>query len=139
MDQRPVADDHYANGVRLMRETFTLVRPGGQPPSRRGVGISGLITGNASGNGKYTGKSFNDITTDVSASGTLAESDCGTLATSNDCLILNLTELGSSTTGHDLTAAANTSQFSLYFVGRLLRVNSDGTKVVQIAQTYTGC
>lgn len=101
--------------------------------------LAGLITGNASGSGKYTGKSFADITSNVSASGALAEADCGTLATSNDCLVLNLIELGSTNTGHDLTATANVTQFSLYFVGRLLRVNSDGTKVIEIDRTYAGC
>ena len=108
-------------------------------PQLNVANISGLITGNASGNGKYVGKSFTDRTTDASASGNLAESDFGTLAGSNDCLILNAAELGSSTTGHDVTAAANTAQFAIYFVGRLLRINADGTKVVEVYMPYVGC
>lgn len=107
------------------------------PPSP--VVISGKITGNASGNGKYTGKSFADVTADVSASGNLAEADFGTLAAANDCLVLNGPELGVSNTGHDVTAATNTAQFSLYFTGRLVRVNSDGTKVVHAQLFWVGC
>ena len=101
--------------------------------------ISGLVTGNASGHGKYTGKSFADVTADVSASGDLAESDFGTLAASNDCLVLVPAELGNSTTGHDVTAAANTAKFAIYFTGRLVRINSDGTKVVHATMFWAGC
>jgi hypothetical protein len=102
------------------------------------VVISGKVTSNASGNGKYNGKSFTDVTADVSASGNLAESDFGTLSSTEDCLILNPVELGSSTTGHDVTATANTDKFAIYFTGRLSRVNSDGKKVVHAMLFYVG-
>jgi hypothetical protein len=101
--------------------------------------ISGKVTSNASGNGKYNGKSFTDVTADVSASGNLAESDFGTLSSTEDCLILNPVELGSSTTGHDVTATANTDKFAIYFTGRLVRVNSNGIKVVHAMLFYVGC
>lgn len=101
--------------------------------------ISGKVTSNAAGNGKYNGKSFTDVTSDVSASGNLAESDFGTLSSTEDCLILNPVELGSSTTGHDVTATANTDKFAIYFTGRLARVNSDGKKVVHAMLFYVGC
>jgi hypothetical protein len=101
--------------------------------------ISGLVTSNAAGNGKYNGKSFSDVTADVSASGNLAESDFGTLSSTEDCLILNPVELGSSATGHDVTAAANTAKFAIYFTGRLGRINSDGKKVVHAMMFYVGC
>jgi hypothetical protein len=106
-----------------------------------GIGetISGKVTSDASGNGKYNGKSFTDVTSDVSASGNLAESDFGTLSSTEDCLILNPVELGSSTTGHDVTATANTDKFAIYFTGRLARVNSDGKKVVHAMLFYVGC
>jgi hypothetical protein len=103
------------------------------------VVISGKVTSNAAGNGKYNGKSFTDVTADVSASGNLAESDFGTLSSTEDCLILNPVELGSSTTGHDVTATANTDKFAIYFTGRLVRTNSDGIKVVHAMLFYVGC
>jgi len=101
--------------------------------------ISGKVTSNASGNGKYNGKSFTDVTADVSASGNLAESDFGTLSSTEDCLILNPVELGSSQTGHDVTATANTNKFAIYFTGRLVRTNSDGKKVIHAMLFYVGC
>ena len=63
----------------------------------------------------------------------------GTLAASEDCLILNAAELGLSTPGHYITASANTSQFAIYFVGRLLRTNANGIKVVQVYMPFAGC
>jgi hypothetical protein len=103
------------------------------------VVISGKVTSDASGKGKYNGKSFTDRTTDVLATGDLAESDFGDLSSTEDCLILNPVELGSSTTGHDVTATANTDKFAIYFTGRLDRVNSDGKKVVHAMLFYVGC
>lgn len=106
-----------------------------------GAIVSGFVTGNAAGNGKYVGKSFISIpTTDVSASGSLATADMGTLASAADCLILNMVEAdGVTTTGHDVTAAANTSQFAIYFLGQLQQVNSDGTKVIRALLIYAAC
>jgi hypothetical protein len=101
--------------------------------------ISGLVTSDASGKGKYNGKSFTDRTTDVLATGDLAESDFGGLSSTEDCLILNPVELGSSTTGHDVTATANKDKFAIYFTGRLARVNSDGKKVIHAMLFYVGC
>jgi hypothetical protein len=101
--------------------------------------ISGKVTSDASGKGKYNGKSFTDRSTDVLGTGDLAESDFGTLSSTEDCLILNPVELGSSTTGHDVTATANTDKFAIYFTGRLSRVNSDGKKVVHAMLFYVGC
>lgn len=84
------------------------------------------ITGNAAGGGKYTGKTVDPsgVTSDVSGSGNLAESDLGTVAGSNDVLALNFDEVGQST--HILS----TSYLPLVFVGYLIKTNSDGTKVV---------
>ncbi len=107
-----------------------------------GSTISFLITGDHSAGAVYVGKSFTDVPTDgadVAPSGSLAESDVGTLAGANDLLILNLVELGSSATGHDLTAVVNTDRFSLYGVGRVAHINEDGTKVVHTAMYYVGC
>jgi hypothetical protein len=100
--------------------------------------ISGKITSDASGKAKYNGKSFLDTSSDVSGSGDLAESDFGDLSSTEDCLVLVPPELGSSTTGHDVTNANNTAKFSLYFSGRVVRINSDGKKVVHANHFWVG-
>ena len=103
------------------------------------VTISGLITSNATANGAYNGKSFTDPRGDIAPGASIAASDFGTLAATEDCLILNAAELGLSVPGHYLTAAVNTAQFAIYFVGRLVRVNSNGVKVVEVYMPWAGC
>ena len=127
--------------ARLQDNCIMIVVP---TPPRMPVGdvgdsISGLITGNAAGAGKYTGKTFGDPTADVPASGDLAESDFGTLAEAEDCLILNAAELGFADGSHWVTQAYNTDAFAIYFAGRLVRVNSDGKKVIQVYMPFRGC
>ncbi len=131
-------------GMAVRRDGKRISITGGRAgsPSNIAAGnrvISGKITGNAAGNGKYTGKSFKSMTADVAASGSLAESELGGLQTANDCLVLNLAELGSSTTGHDVTAVTNTAQFAIYFVGLHRWTNSDGTKVIEAVEFFVGC
>lgn len=102
-----------------------------------GGGITFLVTGNATGNGKYTAKAFTDPTADISYSSNLAAGDFGTAATSNNSIVLNAPELGFSNTGHDLNATSN--KFSLYGVGRLIHTNTDGTMIIAASQFWTGC
>ena len=131
-------------GVTNTRESI-VINPGhkrrqlgsGQRPKRET--ISGLITSNASANGAYNGKSFTDRTSDVAPSGSIAEADFGTLAAAEDCLVLNAAELGLATPGHYVTAAVNTAQFAIYFVGRLVRTNSNGIMVVEVYMPWAGC
>lgn len=86
------------------------------------------ITGNATGGGKYTGKSrIAGPSSDVSASSSVAESDLGTFAPSNDCLVLNFAEEGEST--HDLTAG--TPKIDT-FLCHWFRTNSDDKKVCAV-------
>jgi hypothetical protein len=133
VEQQPTFKETADYGARVRGSITSLI----------GSGISGLITGNAAGSGKYTGKSFTDTPGgaggDVSASGALAEADFGTLAAADDCLVLNPVELGSSNTGHDVTQTANTGKFAIYFTGRLVRINSDGKKVVHAMLFFAGC
>lgn len=104
-----------------------------------GNSISGLVTGNATGNGKYVGKSFAPNPSDVDPATNLAEADFGALADADDCLILNPVELGLSTSGHMVTETVNTTAFAIYFIGQLLHTNTDGTKVVAAMMFYAGC
>lgn len=117
------------------KANYTIIGPLGSG----GQTITGLFTSNAAGRGKYFGKSFTDPVSDVSAITNLAEGDFGTLSSTEDCLILVPPELGVSNTGHDITNAINTAQFSLYFTGRLVRTNGDGKKVVHVERLWAGC
>lgn len=85
------------------------------------------LSSDASGGGKYNGKSRTALpTADIAATGTLAESNLGTFSATEDVLALNTREVGAST--HDLDAAGF---LPLVFVGWLIRTNADGTKVVE--------
>jgi hypothetical protein len=99
----------------------------GNLPSNEAVRVK--ITGNATGGGKYTGRTISAATSDVSNSSDLAEGDLGTVASADNCLILNTGEIGEST--HDLTDS-DSDDGNLYHVGAIIRTNSDGTVVVQI-------
>ncbi len=101
--------------------------------------ITGLITSNAAGGGKYNGKSITITPGDVSASGDLDVSDLGTLSSTEDCLVLDMSEMGLADGGHYLTETVNTDQFAIYFEGWLLQTNSDGKKVVVIDKQWAGC
>jgi hypothetical protein len=97
-------------------------------PRRGGVKVSRLIwvkiTGNETGGGKYTGKSYtHDGTTDVAGTGNLAESELGTLASTVDCRIVNYAEVGAAT--HDLEAGD-------VVLCHWYRTNSDGIKVCSV-------
>ena len=105
------------------------------PPSNGG--ISFLITGNATGAGKYVGKTFTAPPAGVDPASDLASGDFGTLAGSANALILNPPELAMSNTGHDVNSTYNA--FSLYGCGSLLCVNSDGTLVIVAQMFYAGC
>lgn len=86
------------------------------------------IVGNETGGGKYTGKSYtHDGTSDVSASGNLAESELGTLSSTVDCRVLNFAEEGQST--HDLTSGTPAVDT---FLCHWFRTNSDGIKVCAV-------
>lgn len=86
------------------------------------------ITGNETGGGKYQGKSYtHDGTTDIAATGNLAESELGTLAAAVDCRVLNYAEEGETT--HDLTAG--TPEIDT-FLCHWFRTNSDGIKVCAV-------
>lgn len=82
-------------------------------------------TAAGSGGGKYTGNIWTPPTSDISASGTLVESDIGTAGTS--CIILNTREVGKTT--HDI---AFSGFLPLIFPGRIIHINADGTPVVAI-------
>lgn len=101
-------------------------------PRRDGTKVSRLIwvkiTGNETGGGKYQGKSYtHDGTTDVAATGNVAESELGTLASAVDCRVLNFAEEGETT--HDLTAG--TPEIDT-FLCHWFRTNSDGIKVCAV-------
>ena len=86
------------------------------------------ITGDATGGGKYNGKSYaNTISSDVSASGNVSESELGTLAASDDCLVLNFAEEGETT--HDLTAGTPENDT---FLCHWYYTNSDHKKVCAV-------
>lgn len=86
------------------------------------------ITANETGGGKYQGKSYtHDGTTDVAATGNVAESELGTLSDEVDCRVLNFAEEGEST--HDLTAG--TPEIDT-FLCHWFRTNSDGIKVCAV-------
>ncbi len=69
----------------------------------------------ASGGGKYNGVLLRTTNTPAPATGTLAETDFGTIDTTANCLVLNSAEVGKST--HDLTTGTPVSKI---FVGVLL-------------------
>jgi hypothetical protein len=86
------------------------------------------ITGNETGGGKYQGKSYtHDGTTDVAATGNVAESELGTVASTVDCRVLNYAEEGETT--HDLTAGTPENDT---FLCHWYRTNSDGIKVCAV-------
>lgn len=104
------------------------------------LNVRGFITGNATGGGKYVGKSYITIATgDASASGDLASLDIGTLSSTVNCIIFNASEVGLADGGHYLTATQNTENFAIYFEGTLIKTNSDGTLVVLIDKQWAGC
>jgi len=86
--------------------------------------ITFKITGDASGGGKYYGRSFTGAI-GTAATGNLAESDLGTLATADNLLIFNLQELGQST--HELTAGTPKVK---YFTGHIKGKAEDGKTLV---------
>jgi hypothetical protein len=86
------------------------------------------ITANETGGGKYQGKSYtHDGTTDVAATGNVAESELGTVASAVDCRVLNYAEEGETT--HDLTAGTPENDT---FLCHWYRTNSDGIKVCAV-------
>lgn len=107
-----------------------------------GTIVTGKVTSNAVGKGKYYGKSFQPFTKhsgDVDPATDLIDTDMGTMSLTEDCLILNVVERGVSTTGHMVTEGTNTDQFAIYFIGVLQQINSDGKKVVRGQLYYAGC
>jgi len=85
------------------------------------------VTGNASGGGKYTGRILLPTESDVSASGDMGDSELGILPAADNALVLNLQERALST--HALTTGSHDVN---HFIGRVERINSDGTYVVHI-------
>ena len=82
------------------------------------------ISSNASGGGKYNGKS---VTGGSIASDTvdLAESDFGTINSTEDLLCLNVREVGKST--HDIS---NSTYLPLIFIGDVIGMTSDNKQIV---------
>lgn len=95
----------------------------------------GIITGNATGGGKYYGKQIIAAGAAVSASTNLTQSDIGTLATET-VLFLNLEEVGRSS--HVLTELGSTP----YFIGRIIGYSTEATPklvVVGLSIQSAGC
>ena len=87
------------------------------------------ITGNAAGVETYTGKSYmRDYSGDVSDSAGFSDSMLGTLASSDDCLILNVWS-ATDISDNILTADGTPTK---PFLGEWRYTNSDGKKVVFI-------
>ncbi len=94
--------------------TTGQVRP---PPGLSVVLVK--VTSAASGGGKYNGVFVRAGTASIPASGDLAETEFGTVPTTDSCVILNGAEVGKST--HDLT---NGTPVGKIFVGVLLPMRS---------------
>jgi hypothetical protein len=115
------------------------------PPTSKKETISGKITGTATGGGIYVGKSRVDRTdfgtvSDATLGGSdFIESTLGALAGENDTLIFNAAECTLQSGSHFLTASLNTDQIAIDFVGRLLGITSDGTKIVEVYMPFAGC
>ncbi len=127
------------NKVNLGEWTPLVKRTASGTLTSASVSVTFKITTDHTADAVYHAKSFTDVVADVVPSGALAEADIGTIATANDCLVLNLVELGSSQTGHDVTATLNTDHFSLYGFGRVAHINTDGTKIVHALGFFVGC
>jgi hypothetical protein len=119
-------------GVRITDDAIEIINP--SEGNRRGINPSGKrliwvkITANETGGGKYQGKSYtHDGTTDVAATGNVAESELGTVASTVDCRVLNYAEEGETT--HDLTAGTPENDT---FLCHWYRTNSDGIKVCAV-------
>jgi len=82
------------------------------------------VTSNASGGGKYNGKVVYGASS-ASASGNLAESDFGTVHTSETILALNVREVGKST--HDVSSS---TYLPLVFLGIVIGLNTSGSIIV---------
>ena len=96
------------------------------------------ITGNESVSAMYTAKTFADTSTITLTGGTLTAASFGTLATSNNAIVLNTIEaLGYSATGWDVTNTTNT--FSTISVGRIVGNRSDGQLIIHATIPYTSC
>jgi hypothetical protein len=92
----------------------------------------GQITGNAAGGGKYQAKSIGGGSSAV-ATGNLAASDLGTLASAVDVLFLNLEEVGDST--HVLTEDSSTP----YATGKIIGRTAEGLAIVAGLSIESGC
>lgn len=120
------------NNLRITEDAIEIVAenpPSGSDGSNDGIRLLWVkITGDETGGGKYQGKSYtHDGTTDVAATGNVAESELGTLSDTVDCRVLNLAE--ESETTHDLTAG--TPEIDT-FLCHWFRTNSDGIKVCAV-------
>lgn len=119
------------DGVRVTDDAIEIRQTTQRSPAEPSQGKKFLwvkITGNETGGGKYQGKSYtHDGTSDVAATGNLAESELGTLASAVDCRVLNFAEEGQST--HDLTSGTPKVDT---FLCHWFRTNSDGIKVCAV-------
>jgi len=92
------------------------------------------VTSTASGGGKYNGKLVTG-TSDATASGDLSEDDIGTVAGSENALVLNTPEVGKST--HDLEASGF---LPLIFLGVRVGTTDDGDAIIVIdGQQWEDC
>jgi hypothetical protein len=105
-------------------ERWALLRVGGSAGAGDTVFV--VATATAAGRGKYTGKIVLPPTGDVTASDDVDAADFGSSDDGATVLILNSMEVGSTATlTHPL-------RFNKPYIGRILRINSDGTPVVGV-------
>jgi hypothetical protein len=113
------------DAIEIIAATLAASSQGG-PAGKRLIWVK--ITANETGGGKYQGKSYtHDGTTDVAATGNVAESELGTVSSTVDCRVLNYAEEGETT--HDLTAGTPENDT---FLCHWYRTNSDGIKVCAV-------
>lgn len=105
-----------------------------------GSDVTFKITGNETVNAMYTAKTFTDSAggTISLSGGTLTDASFGTLATSNNAIIINTLEAyGFSNSGHDVTNTSNT--FSTVATGRIVDSRTDSTLIIHAAIPFTYC
>jgi hypothetical protein len=101
--------------------------------------VTFLVTTAATGAGKYNAKSITDPPATVDPDTDLTESELGTIAETEDLLVLNVTELDVSNTGHDVLETWNTDHFAVYGVGVVRGMSTDGRRVVHATHFWAGC
>jgi hypothetical protein len=127
-------DDDMMRGLRDLlneRRAFAATgTSGGTTPSRSPhVNVARMVaiklTSSAAGQGKYTASLLDPPTADVSASGTAAESDAGTVNATASVLAVNLREIAGGGTPIDTSVAED-----CLHVGIVRRFQSDGKLIV---------